>query len=94
MNGPGKLHLFGHEVLVFVPRQLVGENQQAVQRRAEFVRHVGQEFRFILGSQRQLAGLLLQRLAGLFHFAVLAFHFHVLVGQQLGFLGQLLVGLL
>ena len=72
----------------------VGEDEQAVQRRAQFVRHVGEEFRLVLGGQRQLLGLFFQGLAGLFHLAVLAFHFDVLIGQQFGLFAQLLVGLL
>jgi hypothetical protein len=94
MNGLGELDLFGERFCVLVLGKLVGKDQQAVQRRAQLVRHVGQEFGLVLGSQRQLLGFFFQRLAGLFHFAVLAFHFHVLVGQQFRLFSQLLVGLL
>ena len=75
-------------------RQLVGEDQQAVERRAQLVRHVGQELGLVLGGQGQLLGLFFQRLAGLFDFLVLAFDFLVLVGQQAGLFLQFLVGLL
>ena len=43
--------------------QQLGQDQQAVQRRAQLVAHVGQELGLVLGGQRQLLGLLLQRRA-------------------------------
>ena len=90
----GELHLLGRQVAFGVLGQLVGEDQQAVERRAQLVRHVGQELGLVLGGQRQLLGLLFQRLAGLFDFLVLAFDFLVLVGEQAGLFLQLLVGVL
>ena len=74
--------------------ELLAQNQNAVQRRAQLVRHVGQEFGLVLGGQRQFLGLFFQRAASLFDFLVLAFHFDVLFGQLLRFLRQLFVGLL
>ena len=50
------------------------QDQQAVERRAQLVRHVGQELALVLGGQRQLLGLFLERLAGLLDLAVLALH--------------------
>ena len=73
---------------------MLRQDQQAVERRAQLVRHVGQELRLVLRGQRQLLGLFFQRLAGLLDFAVLALDFRVLLGQQLGLFLQLLVGLL
>ena len=64
-----------------------------VQRRSQLVRHVRQELRLVLRSERQLFGLLFQRAAGLLDFLVLAFHFDVLFGELLRFLRQLLVRL-
>ena len=75
-------------------RQLVREDQQAVERRAQLVRHVGEELGLVLRGERELLGLLLQRLAGLLHFLVLALDLLVLVRQQPRLLLQLLVGLL
>ena len=75
-------------------RELVGEDEQAVERRPQLVRHVGEELGLVLGGQGQLLGLLLERLAGLLDFLVLALDFLVLVGEQPGLLLQLLVGLL
>ena len=85
---------FERQVAVGVLAQLVRENEQAVERRPQFVGHVGQELRLVLGGEGQLLGLFLQLLAGLFDFAVLAFDFLVLLGQQAGLFLQFLVGLL
>ena len=82
------------QIAVGVFGELLAQHQNAVQRRAQFVRHVGQELRLVLGSQRQFFGLLFQRAARLLDFLVLAFHFDVLFGQLLRLLRQLLVGLL
>ena len=60
------------QVAVGVPGELVGEDQQAVQRRAQLVRHVGEELRLVLGRQRELPRLLLEREAGLLDLLVLA----------------------
>ena len=70
------------------------KHENAVERRTQLVRHVGQEFRLVLGGKRQLLGLFFQRAARLLDFLVLAFHFDVLLGELLRFLRQLLVGLL
>ena len=75
-------------------RQLVGQDQQAVERRAQLVRHVGQELGLVLRGERELLGLFFQRLAGLLDFLVLALDFLVLVRQQPRLLLELLVGLL
>ena len=82
------------EVALGVLGELIGEDEQAVERRPQLVRHVRQELGLVLGGEGELLGLLFQRLAGLFDFAVLAFHFLVLVGQQAGLFLQFLVGLL
>ncbi len=74
--------------------ELLAEDQNAVERRAQLVRHVGQEFGLVLGGERQFLGLLFQRAAGLLDFLVLALDFDVLLGELLRFLRQLLVGLL
>ena len=50
-------------------RQLVGEDQQAVERRAQLVRHVGEELGLVLRGERELLGLLLERLARLLDLA-------------------------
>src|ERR1051326_9370356 len=94
MNGLGELDLFGQQVALAVGGKLLGEDEQTVQRRAQLVRHVGNEFGFVLGTERKLFRFFFQRPAGLFHFGVLAFDFGVLFGEQLGFLLQLLVGVL
>ena len=74
--------------------ELLAQDQDAVQRRAQLVRHVGEEFGLVLGGERQLGRLLLERAAGLLDLLVLALHLDVPLGQLLGLLLQLLVGLL
>ena len=74
--------------------QLVGEDQQAVERRAQLVRHVGEELGLVLRRQRELLGLFLQRLARLLDLLVLALDFLVLVREQPRLFLELLVGLL
>ena len=58
------------------------------------MRHVGEEFRLILGRERELLRLFLQCLARLFHLLVLPFHLLLLECKKPGFLFQLLIGLL
>ena len=94
MNRAGELDLFRSQVAVGVVGELLAENQNAVQRRAQLVRHVGQELRLVLRGERQFLGLFFQCAAGLFDFLVLAFDFDVLFGELLRFLRQLFVGLL
>ena len=65
-----------------------------VERRAQLVRHVGQELGLVLRGERQLGGLFLERAAGLLDFLVLALHFDVAFGELLRLLLELLVGLL
>ena len=94
VNGARELDLLGRQVAVRVVAELLAQHQNAVERRAQLVRHVGQEFGLVLRGERQFLGLLFQRAAGLLDFLVLAFDFDVLLGKLLRFLRQLLVGLL
>ena len=55
-----ELDLLGREVPLRVVAQLLRQDQQAVERRAEFVGHVGQELALVFGRESQLLGLLLQ----------------------------------
>ena len=94
MNRSRKLHLLRRQVAVRVVAQLLAQNENAVQRRAQLVRHVRQEFRLVLRSERQFLGFFFHRAARLLDFLVLALHFHVLFGELLRLLRQLFVGLL
>ncbi len=47
----GKLDLLLRKIAVGVLGQLLTENEDAIQRRAQLVRHVGQEFGFVLGRK-------------------------------------------
>jgi hypothetical protein len=86
-----ELHLLVGEVALDVAGELVGEDEQRVERRAQLVRHVREELGLVLRREGELPRLLFQRLAGLLHLAVLALHLLVLVGQQPRLLLQLLV---
>ena len=94
MDRAAVVHLWRGQVAFGVPSQLLGEDEQTVERRPQLVRHVGQEFRLVLGGAGQLLGLLLQCPLGLFHLPVLAFNLILLLIQQAGFHDQFLVGLL
>jgi hypothetical protein len=94
VDGAGELDLPGRQVPVRVVAQLLTEDQDRVQRRAEFVAHIGQELRLVLGGERELGRLLLERPAGLLDLLVLRLDLVVAVGELLGLLLQLLVRLL
>ena len=94
MDGSGKLDLLAGQIALGILGELLAKDQNRVQRRAQLVRHVSQEFRFVLGGQRQLGRLLLKRTAGLLDFLVLALDFDVTFGELLSLLLKLLVGLL
>src|SRR5688572_7413625 len=91
MDGLRELDLLRAEVGVDVVRQELGEDQQAVERRAQLVRHVGQELGFVLRDQRQLLGFLFEQLLGALDFLVLRFDLLVLPRQQVRLLLELLV---
>src|SRR4051794_38820188 len=44
VNSAGKLDLLGSEVVIGIFAELLSQNQNAVEGRAQLVRHVGQEF--------------------------------------------------
>ena len=81
-----ELDLFGRQVAGGIDRELLAQDQDAVQRRAQLVRHVGQELRLVLRGQGKFSRLVLQRPARLFDLGVL-------LGQQLGLVFELLVAL-
>src|SRR5207247_9989972 len=94
VNVPGPLDLLVGEVAARVVGKLLAEHQNAVERRAQFVRHVGQKLGLVFGGQRQFRRLFFEFAAGLLDFLVLAFDFLVLFGKLAGFLGEFLVGVL
>ena len=89
-----KFDLLSGQVAARVLAQLIGEDEQAVERRAQLVRHVGQEFGLVLGGERELLGFFFQGLPRLLDLLVLALDFLVLVREQPRLFLQLLVGLL
>ena len=94
MNRSRELDLLVRQIAVGVIAELLAQDKNAVERRAQFMRHVGQELGLVFGSEGQLFRLLFQSSSRLLNFLVLAFHFHVLLGQLLRLLRQLFVGLL
>ena len=61
---------------------MLTEDENGVQGRAQLVRHVRQKFRLVLRRQRELLGLLFERIARLLHLGILALDFGILLGQQ------------
>jgi hypothetical protein len=55
-----ELDLLGVEVALRVVREQPGQDEQAVERRAQLVRHVGQELGLVLRGQRELLRPLLE----------------------------------
>ena len=94
VDGARELDLLRREVAVGVVGELLAEDQDAVERRAQLVRHVGEELGLVLRGERELLGLLLERVPGLLDLLVLALDLDVLLGEQLRLLLELLVGLL
>ena len=89
----GELGLLAGQVPIGVSRELVRQDQEAVERRPELVRHVRQELRLVLRGERQLPRLLLEREAGLLDLLVLALDVDVALRQERRLLLELLVGL-
>ncbi len=85
VDHPRRFGLVVVEVAFLVVGQAFRQDQHAVQRRAQLVRHVGEEIGLVLAGARQLRRLLLQRLPGLLQLSV------GFVEDAAGFL-QLLVG--
>ena len=94
VDRPRELDLFRRQVAVGIRRELLRENEQAVERRAQLVRHVREELDLVTRGERELLRLAFQRLARLLDFAVLALDLLVLLEELPGFFLQLLVGLL
>ncbi len=84
--------VLGH-VVVGVVLELLGQDQQAVQRGAELVGHVGDELGLVLRRDRQLGGLLLEESLGLLDLLVPVGRLPVALGQEAGLALEALVGL-
>ena len=89
-----KLDLLRRQIAFRVVGQLLAEDQDGIKRRAQLMRHIGEELRLVLRSERKLGRLFLQCASGLFDFLVLALDFDVSFGKLLRLLLQLLVCLL
>ncbi len=94
VNRAREFHLLGGQVAVRIVGELLPQNENAVQRSPQLVRHVRQELGLVLRCKRQLLGFFFHRAPSLLDFLILAFHLDILFGELLGFLRELLVGLL
>ena len=83
VNRARELNLLETQVVFDIVGQLLAENQNTVERRAQLVRHIGQKFGLVLGSQSQLGSLFFQRAPRLFDFLIFALDFDVLLGELL-----------
>ena len=92
--GAREFHLLACQIAFGILRQLLTENQNAVERRPQLVRHVREELRLVLRRQRQFRRLVLDRPASLLDLLVLSFDLGILLRELLRLLRQLLVGLL
>ena len=90
----GELDLFVVEIAVAVFRQQLGQNQRAIERRAQLVAHVGKELGLVAAGALQLLGTLFQLRLDAAEGGVALVQLVALVGQCLRLLGELLVGLL
>ncbi len=90
----GVLDLLRAEVVRRVLRQQPRQDEQAVQRRAQLMGHVGEELRLVPGRQGELPGPFLDFLPGLLDLEVLDLDVVVLASQQSRLLRQLGVGTL
>src|SRR6185295_11299069 len=89
-----KFDLFVGKVASGISRELLAENEDGIERRAQLVGHVREELGLVLRRERQFSGLFLERAASLFDLSVFALDFGVLLGKQLGLHPQLLIRLL
>src|SRR5690606_39013601 len=94
IDGASELHLVVAEVAVGVVRQQLGQDQRTVERRAQLVGHVRQEFRLVATGPLQILGMGFEQQLRVAQAIVLLIHFVALAGQLQRLLGQLFVGLL
>ena len=80
MNGLRPFNLFWRQIMLGIVAELLAQNEDTVQRRAELVRHVGEELRLVFRGECKFSRLFLQRPASLFDFLVLTFDFRILLG--------------
>ena len=90
----GKIDLLWLQIAAGILGELLTENEDRVQRRAQLVRHVREELGLILRGQREFRGFFFERAPGLFDFHVLALDLRVSLGELPRLLFELLVGLL
>ena len=86
------LGLLRKQVSLGVVGQLLRQDQQAVERGAELVRHVGEELGLVTRRDLQLRRLFLDEALGHLDFVALLLDLGVLLCELARFLGELLIG--
>ncbi len=94
VDGAGVLRLLRRQVAGPVVAQQARQDQHAVERGAQLMRHIGQELALVGADALQLLGLVPDFAAGPLHFRVLGADLLALAFEQLGTFLQLLVALL
>ena len=92
VDRPGELALLGGQVQLLVFTQQLREDQDAVQRRAQLVRHVRQELGLVLARRFQIPGLAFQFLPRQVDLGILLGNRVALLFQGLGPLFEFFVG--
>ena len=82
------------QIRIRVLGELLTQDQDAVERCSQLVRHVREELRLVARGEGELGRLLFERATSHFDFHVLALDFRVLLGQQPRLVRKLLVRLL
>ncbi len=90
----GKLDLLRAQIAFRIVAELLAQDQDAVERGAQLVRHVGEEVGFVFRRLGELGGLVLERPARLLDFLIFSFDFDVAFLELLRLLLQLLIRLL
>ena len=93
-NRARELDLFRRQVAVGIRRKLIGENEEAVERRAQLVGHVREKLGLVARGERELLRLAFERLPRLLDLPVLAFDLFVLLEELPRLFLQFLVRLL
>jgi hypothetical protein len=74
--------------------ELLAENEDGVERRAQLMGHIGQELGLVFRGERQFGSFFFECVAGSLDFCVLALDLGVLIGQKFGLGAQLFIRLL
>jgi hypothetical protein len=94
VNRSGEFCLLVGEIALRIIGELLTQNKDAVEWRSEFMTHVRKKFGLVFRSQRQFRRLFLNGAASAFDFLIFGLHLDIALGELLGLLFELIVGLL